>query len=141
MRILVDTNIILDFYLKRPDFFEDALQIIQLVGTGKVEAFVSATTITDIYYIAHKFSGRIMAKDLLFDLVRIVKVATVDSNTILQALNSNFKDFEDAVQIFTAYKHKIDGIVTRNPNDFKPSNLFIFSPKQLLIYCNQNKIS
>jgi predicted nucleic acid-binding protein len=130
MLVLFDTNIILDLALKRKDFFEDAFNLFKLIDQSKINDWVTASTITDIYYVSKKEKSHIETISFLKDLIEIVGVIGVDREIILKALFSEFKDFEDAIQSIAARINKIDVIITRNKKDFKDSLPRAFTPKE-----------
>ncbi len=131
-KILIDTNIILDIALDRKPFVEKSIEFIRLIAKNNIEAFVTATTVTDIYYVTHKKTGHTKTIGFLKNLFMFMKIAGVDSVSILNALNSDMTDFEDAVQCETAKQKNIQIIVTRNQSDFKDSGLKIYSPEDFI---------
>ena len=132
MRVLIDTNIILDITLKRKPFVENSTKLLQILEERDVEIFLSATTITDIYYILRKAKGKATALSVIKNLLQFIEIASVDKRVILQALESDFADFEDAVQENSAKNENISIIITRNEADFKNSNLEIYTPEAYL---------
>lgn len=133
MNILIDTNIILDVLLKREPFFYDSAKILNLSKKDSMKLFVSASAITDIYYIANQtLRNKMKIKILLLKLLKIVSIASVSEDTIKNALELPWKDFEDSVQYSVALLQEMDGIVTRNPNDYKEAKIDIWTPEELL---------
>lgn len=133
MKILVDTNVILDVLLKREPFYHDGAKVLNLSGKGSVDLFVSASAITDIYYIANQtIKNRSEIKNLLSRLLRVVSVASVSEDTIKNALELPWKDFEESVQYSVALLQEMEGIVTRNPNDYKEAEIDVWTPEELL---------
>jgi predicted nucleic acid-binding protein len=132
-KVLFDTNIILDIALKREPFFEDAFKLFELIDKGKITGNITASTVTDIYYISKKEKGHKSAIDFIKSLIEVVEVIGVDKDVILKALCSNIKDFEDAVQTSAAEMNEIGIIITRNEKDFANSELKIISPKKFLV--------
>lgn len=130
--ILVDTNIILDIVLERVPFVEQAVQLLQKTQDSGIEIFLSATTITDLYYIIRKAKGKDVAIKFLKNLLAFVEIASVDKNVILQALESDIADFEDAVQENSAINENISTLVTRNEADFRNSTLDVYTPEEYL---------
>lgn len=126
--ILLDTNVILDFALNRQDFYVAAKIILGAAYSGKIAAFISASSVTDIFYIVKKNRDRKLALEFLKDLTTFVGVANVNKDIILDALESDLIDFEDAVQDCTAVKNDIEIILTRNEKDFKGSRCNIVNP-------------
>lgn len=132
MQVLIDTNVILDVLLNRESFVQNALKILKLPEES-VQKYVSASAITDIYDIARQeIKDKSQVKNLLKTLLQIIHVAAVSENDILAALDSDWTDFEDSVQNAVAESHDYDAIITRNKNDYKNSNLKIFSPAEFL---------
>ncbi|WP_341736201.1 PIN domain-containing protein [Microcoleus sp. CAWBG640] len=132
VKILLDTNIILDIALERQPFFGESEQVLSLVEQGEVEGYISGSTFSDLYYIIRKAKGRDSTLEFLRQLATFCQVATVDNSVISMALASNFKDFEDAIQYSTAVINQIDAIVTRNPRDFPVTTPRIVTPNQLI---------
>ncbi|MEG4883125.1 PIN domain-containing protein [Microcoleus sp. K1-B6] len=133
MKILIDTNIIVDVALDREPFFAESDRILTLVEEGQIQGYVSASTFSDLYYIIRRDRGRDWTLDFLRQLATFCQVATVDNSVISMALTCNFKDFEDAIQYSTAVINRIDAIVTRNPRDFPVNTPRILTPNQLII--------
>ena len=132
MKILIDTNIILDIVLERQPFVEQATQLFKAAQQANVVLFVTATTITDLYYVTRKAKGRAIALNFITDLLQFMDVAGVDKAVIMQALHSDITDFEDAIQESAAKSQAINVLVTRNETDFKSSALEIHSPESFL---------
>lgn len=132
MQVLIDTNVVLDVLLNRESFVQNAVKILKLPEES-VQKYISASAITDIYYIARQeIKDKSQVKNLLKTLLQIIHVADVSENNILAALNSDWTDFEDSVQNAVAESHYYDAIITRNKNDYKKSNLKVFSPAEFL---------
>ena len=133
-QVLFDTNIILDIALQREPFFETSAQIFSKIDEGEIKGFLTASSITDIYFISKKASGREKTIAFIRELIDILEVISVTKNTIINALNTEFKDFEDAVQYCVADMNCMDVIVTRNKSDFKHSTIAVHTPDELLIF-------
>lgn len=132
MKILLDTNIILDIALERQQFFGESEQVLSFVEQGQLEGYISASTFGDLYYIIRKVKSRDSTLEFLRHIATFCQVATVDNSVISMALTCNFKDFEDAIQYSTAVINQIDAIVTRNPRDFPVTTPRIVTPNQLI---------
>ena len=132
VKILLDTNIILDIALARQPFFGESKQVLSLVEQGEVQGYISASTFSDLYYIICKAKGRDSTLEFLRQLGTFCQVATVDNSVISIALTYNFKDFEVAIQYSTAVINLIDAIVTHNPRDFPVTTPRIVTPNQLI---------
>jgi predicted nucleic acid-binding protein len=138
IRVLFDTNIILDIALKRTPFFEDALRLFHLIDKNVIVGNVTASTITDIYYLAKKEKGHAESLKFIKGLTEVVGIIGVDRGVIIQALNSDMKDFEDAVQASASEANEIEIILTRNKDDFKHASLRIITPKEFLASLKSN---
>ena len=139
MKLLIDTNVVLDVLLRREPFFRTAAEVLNLTQRDEVREYVSASAITDIYYIANKqMKDRDAVRDLLKRLLMIVSVAAVSEWEIQNALNLAWGDFEDSVQYSVALLNEMDGIVTRNPSDYQDANIRIWLPEQALeLFANE----
>ena len=139
MKLLIDTNVVLDVLLRREPFFRTAAEVLSLTQRDEVREYVSASAITDIYYIANKqMKDRDAVRDLLKRLLMIVSVAAVSEREIQNALNLAWGDFEDSVQYSVALLNEMDGIVTRNPSDYQDANIRIWLPEQALeLFANE----
>ena len=132
MKVLFDTNIVLDHLLGREPFVENAEQLLNLVDTGRIDGIICSTTATTIHYLASKAVGAPAAMEYLRQLLAIFDVATVDRDVLKGALDLGFSDFEDAVLYEAACKAGAVAIVTRNGKDFTRSALPVFDPAELL---------
>ena len=118
-KVLLDTNIIFDFALKREPFYENAQAILKEIANGNVLGYITASMATDIFYLLQKTNGKIFALNTLTDLVIMLGILPVYSNDVHLALHSGWDDFEDALQAQIAIRNGIDAIVTRNSKDFR----------------------
>lgn len=132
MNYLIDTNIILDIALERMLFIEDSVQIFLIKETNNINLFISASSVTDVYFIIKKIKGHQVAISFLKDLFQVCFISKVDDNNIFEAINSEIKDFEDAVQVSVAKNFNANGIITRNSKDFIKSGITIFTPKEFI---------
>lgn len=133
MKLLIDTNVALDVLLNRVPFCSSSANVLSLVQRDDVQEYVSASAITDIYYIIHRqLKDRKTARELLSRLLMIVSVASVSEHEIKKALSLEWDDFEDSVQYSAALLQEMDGIVTRNPGDYREAHLPVWSPEQIL---------
>lgn len=132
-KILIDTDVILDFFFDRKPFSDDACQILSLCELNKIQGFVTPVIISNIYYLLRQTAKHEKVIEKLQQLLTFVDVLIMDKNTIIQALNSTFKDFEDALQNYAAENNlEIKLIITRNIKDFKNSNLGVLTPENYL---------
>ncbi len=132
MKLLFDTNVILDVVLDREPYVRDSAFLLDLVSIGKVQGLISAISITTIYYIITKNNSKRVATNTVKKLIQLFEIAKVDRLIIEKAFLLKFKDFEDAVIHESAYECNAEAIVTRNQKDFKASKLRIYDPKELL---------
>ena len=133
MKLLLDTNIILDIALKREPYYSDSYSILMLKDYHPIEFYLTSSSITDIYYLINKNSNHLKTINFIKYLLQIVKLLTIDLNIVNLALNSNFNDFEDAIQSITADYNNIDFIITRNVKDFLNSKTVAITPYDFLI--------
>ena len=132
MKILVDANVVLDVLLERQPFYLSGTKILGL-SKGGIELFVSASTVTDIYYILNKNQkNKIAAIGLLKNLLTSVDIAAVTGNEIRRAIDLDWGDLEDAVQYAAGETLEVDYIVTRNVSDFGSAILPVVTPDELL---------
>lgn len=119
MRILIDTNVILDVFMRREPFFKDSYQAMRTAAEQDYDCFLSASAATDIFYILRKhLKSPAEAKARLRDLSQLVRFADVRPEDIDAALNADMPDFEDAVVDAVAIRIGADYILTRNTKDF-----------------------
>ena len=131
-KVLFDTNIILDIALKRNPFFNNAFKLFELIDEKKITGSITATTVTDIYFISKKEKGHQETIHFIKNLIKVVDVIGVDKEIILNALYLEIFDFEDAVQISAAAFNEIKTIITRNKSDFVNTSLQILTPDEFL---------
>jgi predicted nucleic acid-binding protein len=132
VKVLFDTNVILDHLLEREPHVDVAERLLSLVDTGEIEGIICATTATTIHYLASKTVGAAAAADHLRALLAIFNVACVDREVLRGALDTGFSDYEDAVLHEAARAAGAAAIVTRNGKDFSRSSLPVFDPTELL---------
>ncbi|NPV27414.1 MAG: PIN domain-containing protein [Firmicutes bacterium] len=133
MRILIDTNIVLDVLLRRTDFFDASYNVLKLSALDKAEALVTANTITDIYYILQRANkDHAKSKEAIVKLLNLVSIADVLASDVMNTLSSKITDFEDALVGTIAKRVKADYIVTRNVKDFHNSPVPAIDPKDFL---------
>jgi predicted nucleic acid-binding protein len=132
-QVLLDTNIVIDFALKREPFYSGASIVFSSVLDGKCEAYLTANSVTDVFYILKKENGHTQTIDFLKVILNFIDILGVDKNLIIKALYSNWRDFEDALQAQTAIGNGIDIIVTRNTKDFqKLQNIKVLTPDEFV---------
>ena len=132
MKILFDTNVILDLLLDRKPFSENAQLLFEKVESRNIEGYVGATTITTLDYLLTKNLSTKEANRILRKLLKLFEVAPVNRLILEDALDSKFLDFEDAVLNVAAVHCGVQAIVTRDEEGFSKSQLAIYSPEALL---------
>lgn len=130
--VLCDINFILDIFLEREPFYTPAAQIFAMIEAGHLKGFLCANSFPTLFYILSKELKRDKAMRVL-EKVRIVfRVAAVDEKVIDLSLASDFKDFEDAVQCYSAVNARADCLITRNKADYISDILSIMTPEEFL---------
>jgi predicted nucleic acid-binding protein len=133
VRVLIDTNIVLDFLLQREPFFQDAEMLFQAIDAGQVTGYITATTLTDIFYISRKHTRSIeQARQAVLNTLNAMAICSIDRAVLESAFNSGLDDFEDAVQIFSAVAQELDAILTRDTKGFLSSPVPVLSVQELL---------
>lgn len=133
MKYLIDTNVVLDVLLKREPFYNSCASVLSLARRKEIMLYISASAITDIYYIANQaMRNKAEVKSLIVKLIKVVSVAGVSEEEIRKALALPWKDFEDSVQYSVALLQKMDGIITRNPKDYKEAEIKVWDPEEIV---------
>lgn len=141
MKVLLDTNIVLDVLMDRLPFSDAAVELFSKVEDGTVFGYLCSTTITTVYYLASKVVGAARAQEEVRKLLTLFEVAPVNRPVLESALGVDFLDFEDAV-IHEAARHVgADAVVTRNQKDYKKSRLPVHTAEELVkIISVKNKV-
>ena len=133
MKVLIDTNVILDFILRREPYYENAAKINILSEKEYICGYISASAVTDIFYIANKeLKNKDTVLTLLKNILKITHIASVTEGIIHEALDLKWDDFEDSVQYVTGQSISADYIITRNPKCFADSQIEVISPEDFL---------
>jgi len=136
-KVLIDTDVILDFFFDRKPFSENSTIILSLCERGILDGFITPLIISNIYYLLRRTAKHEKVIEKLKQLLKIVHVLEMDRLVVEKALNSEFKDFEDALQNFSAVNDgEIEAIVTRNVKDFKKSEIGVLSPEAFVKIMN-----
>ena len=129
-KVLIDADVILDFFFDRKPFSNDSTKIINLCEKGEIKGFVTSIVLSNIAYLLRKTATQEKVITTLKVLMKFIEVTPTNKNSVLDALNSDFKDFEDALQNFSAQNsEEIKVIITRNIKDYKTSKLSIMTPE------------
>lgn len=132
MKVLFDTNVVLDVLLDRESFADDAALLLAKVEQSEISGFICATTVTTIHYLATKTLGPKAAAKHIKELLSLFAIAPVNRVVVEDAVAAKFADFEDAVLWAAASHAGAKYIVTRNIGDFKNAILPVFEPREFL---------
>ena len=142
-KVFLDTNVILDFLLKRKtsenDFYKNALEVINYCIVSDSPIYISILSIKDVFYLLTKLikspqgkNKQRIVKQKISDLLRLTRLAETTKDAFYQAMNSKFTDIEDGLQYFTATECDSNIIITRNKKDFKYSEIRVLTPHEFL---------
>ncbi len=131
-RLFLDTNIVIDFLGERENFYEAAAKILTLADKKKIKVFTSPTSIANTYYLLAKYENAKTALDKIRKFKVLCNISVMNEEVVERAINSNFKDFEDTMQYFSAIAENCDLIVTRNESDFKNSAIPVMNATSYL---------
>lgn len=132
-KLFIDTNIVIDLLAKREPFYDEAAMLFTLADKQKIRLSVSAITFANTNYILLQSKKPEEAKLILRKLKLIVQVLSLDEKIVGHSLNDNdFKDYENALQYFTALENGVDAIITRNLKDFQKAKLPVMTASQFL---------
>jgi predicted nucleic acid-binding protein len=132
LQVLFDLNIILDVLQERQDFYDFSARLLAYAETGVIQGWLAAHSITTLFYLIAKDQSPEQARVTLTSILQFLKIAPVDQNTIEQALNLPYRDFEDAVQMIAALQIHADYLLTRNVRDYQPAPMEVVQPVELL---------
>jgi predicted nucleic acid-binding protein len=133
MKVLIDTNVLLDVLAERRGFYNDAMRIWTLAESGRITAHVAAISFSNCYYIVRKHAGRRSAEKAVGVLRDVFKPVDLTAQILNQAIDADFADFEDAIQFHSAVHARIESIITRNPDHFPRAPLSVLSPAEFLV--------
>jgi len=131
-KIFVDTNIVLDLLQKREGFYIEAQELFTLADRKKIKLYISSLTIANTHYLLSRHYSSNNARKILAKFKVLVEVLSLDNKVIDLALTSDLKDFEDAIQLYTAVENSMDVIITRNKKDFRKQDLPILTANEYL---------
>ena len=132
MRVLFDTNVLMDVLLERQPFVHESAAVVDQVVRGAVTGLIGATTVTTIFYLASREIGSKDAMRQIQKLMNLYEVAPVTRSVLDAAITSNSSDFEDAVLAEAAHQAGAQAIITRNLKDFARSPVRAYTPRQWL---------
>lgn len=131
-KIFLDTNIVIDFLGERVNFYKPAAQILTLADKGKIKIFTSPVSISTSYYLLAKYENAKIALEKIRKFKLLCTISIMDDKVIEKAINTDFKDFEDAMQYFSAIATNCDLIITRNEKDFKNALIPVMNAESYL---------
>lgn len=133
MRVLIDTNVLIDYLAKRAGYYKDARKIISSCCDGKFQAAMAASSVLNAFYILRKEYTIEERRKMLLELSKMIDIVGIDTDKIISALNrEDFKDFEDCVQDECAEFYDAEYIITRNVGDFANSRVKAVLPTEIL---------
>jgi predicted nucleic acid-binding protein len=135
--LFIDTNIILDLLAQRMPFYTDAAKLFSLADRKKLKLSISALCLADAHYILLKQNPDLEVRSILRKFKILVTVLPLDDKITDLALNSEFRDFEDAIQYYTAIENDQELIITRNQSDFRESKLPVMTAGEFIKTLNQ----
>ena len=131
-KLLIDTNIIIDLLAKRKSFYQEAQELFTLADERRLSLFISALTFANTYYILSRDLNADEARKIMIKFKTLVKILPLENKVLELALSSDFSDFEDAIQYYTALDNKLEIIITRNKKGFKKSKLPVLTAREYL---------
>jgi predicted nucleic acid-binding protein len=138
--ILIDTDVVLDFFFDRKPFSDNAAIILSLCESNQINGFITPVICSNVYYLLRKTSKHEKVIEKLSQFLTFIDVLQMDKEIIIEALNSKFKNFEDALQNFSATKAgNIDAIITRNVKDFTKSKIGVLTPDNFIKTINASR--
>lgn len=141
MRVLIDTDVILDYFLDRQPHHSVSEDILLRVARQEFVGYVSSITPVNTYYFGRKLKGKDVALESIRGLLRLVDIAGTTKDVLEDAFQLGFSDYEDAVQCASAIAEGLDAIVTRNLKDYAVSPVTVYSPGEFLAFLDADKSS
>jgi predicted nucleic acid-binding protein len=132
MNVFLDTNILLDVLARREPYYTDSAQVWTLAETSRIGGYISALSMSNLFYLMSRMKGQKSARKALGVLRDIFNLVSLDAQITNQALDSDIKDFEDAIQFFSAIRVGATVLITRNPKDFPSADIAIQTPTEFL---------
>lgn len=131
--LLIDTDVILDFFFDRMPHSEYAAMVLSLCEQNEINGFVTPVICCNVYYLLRQTAPHAKVIGKMRQLLSILDILPMDRNVVMQAIDSGFGDFEDALQNYSALEYgKIDVVITRNVKDYRKSSLGVFTPEHFL---------
>ena len=131
-KVFVDTDIIYDLLAKRDPFYFAAARLFTLADEGKIQIFISALSLPNVHYLLSKKKSQEEARQILRKFKVLAHVTPLDEKIIDLALNSEFSDFEDAIQYFSALQNEVEVLLTRNLKDYKKAQISVLTAQDFI---------
>lgn len=132
MNVFLDTNVLLDVLARREPFYADSAQVWTLAETGQIVGFASTLSLPNLFYLVRRTKGQKAARNAISILRDIFSLVPLDVQITNQAIDADLKDFEDAIQFFSAIRAGAAALITRNPKDFPGGDVAIQTPAEFL---------
>jgi predicted nucleic acid-binding protein len=139
MKVFIDTNVLLDVFLNRPGLVAASAAVWELAEKESIQGIVSAISFNNIHYIATKYHSKDLANQAMSSIRNCFKTVDMTMQIINQSIDAQWKDFEDAIQYFSALHADADYIVTRNSSDFPREGIAIMTPEDFISF-SENKL-
>ncbi len=131
-KIFLDTNIILDFLGEREGFYEASAKIMTLADKKKIQVYTSPSSVSNVFYVLTRYENSKIALEKIRKFKLLCSMSVMDDEVVEKAINSDFKDFEDAMQYFSALASNCNIIITRNEKDFKNAMIPVMNAERYL---------
>ena len=132
-KIFLDTNIILDFLGEREGFYEASAKIMTLADKKKIQVYTSPSSISNVFYVLTRYENSKIALEKIRKFKLLCSMSVMDDEVVEKAIHSNFKDFEDAMQYFSALASNCNIIITRDEKDFKNAMIPVMNAESYLL--------
>ena len=132
-RVFIDSNVILDVGLGREPFFADSKNVLALAENSIITGYISSNEAANLYYLLRNNGGDKKARFFIRSLIKFLNIVTITHKNVQEAIDSDFSDFEDALQNYSAIENQCDYIVTRNIKDYSISELSVKNPADFIL--------
>ena len=132
LKVFIDSDIVLDLVAHREPHYQYVAKLLTLIDREIIEAYTSPLIFANTHYILRKYVSNNLALQSLRKLKAMVHLLPIDNKIVEQSLNSDFNDFEDAIQYYTAVNNGIKIILTRNVKDYKPGTITVSTPEEFI---------
>jgi predicted nucleic acid-binding protein len=132
VKLFIDTNVVIDVLAQRQGFYDASAAILTMLEKDEAEGFISAISFNNIHYILRKQSGKTRADNAIRMLLSAFNIVTLDEKILTRTIESNFNDFEDGIQFFSAMRSNADYLISRNVRDFPHDDIPVLTPEEFL---------